>query len=419
MKGTGIISGMDLEKPYPEWRKQTYVCCAVIMAVVSLILFGCSQPALGVLFLLLAVGNVSLGFFEEKEYVKQKNAAIEEEKEQRIKFEAENPFYRQEQFFQYCQQKGITDITEKASFERVKLMAQAFPYLDSEEKIREAFLTGKHVLEAKELNAKREKNLALIKIKEQSLYQKNTEYYGLQGREKPIAYCMKMINQYAAEVKKQKQNMQDVVKWGSAAYSLGKEKESDWALLGGIASGIAGGAAGLATALDVQNKNAGVRERNASFANNIASSQAALWDAYSEQEQKAANELKHWQEKLERAKLLLVDNQPKNQLLKKLKPTVEKVWISESELLHLSVKTSSVKMKIFETVDATIDGDFKAVVYHGDNRLGEISFTLPEKGALSPCVMEGLTMDSPTHFSENTDYAIQFETDNLFAIEVL
>lgn len=47
-----------------------------------------------------------------------------------------------------------------------------------------------------------------------------------------------------------------------AIMSASQQKEHDWAIHGGIASGIAGPAAGLAAAADIQAKNAQIRAQN-------------------------------------------------------------------------------------------------------------------------------------------------------------
>ncbi len=64
--------------------------------------------------------------------------------------------------------------------------------------------------------------------------------------------------QLQAELDKTTNDLETVVK---GTYAL-QQKEKDWAVHGGIASGIAGPIAGIATAMNVQNENAQIRAYN-------------------------------------------------------------------------------------------------------------------------------------------------------------
>ena len=130
-----------------------------------------------------------------------------------------------------------------------------------------------------------------------------------------------------------------------------------------------------------------------------------------------------------------------------MNPTVKRIWFSETGAIHMLVETEKVRLQIFENVKAIIDGDFKAIVFDGEEKLAEICFTLPFEGSSFIRTLESVSVDVSSSFKDNNDhadrsngndlfanikpvlwfsndksvddYTIRFETDNLFAIEAL
>lgn len=441
------LGRFSLEKPYPARIKYLYYICAGVFTFEALYSVLYRSLVLSLFCFLGAAFCFLWGFNDQKVFESLKAELLEKEKAKQEEYDRQNPYRKQEQFFLHCRDRGITDISHLADFERVKLLAQPFAEYDSDEKVRNAFLIGKQSVEEKEAKKNEEEKLKTIKAEEQEIYQKNKKYYGLKGREKSLAYCSEQIKLCTEELKKLDKHKDNLHEWGRTSYALGKEKEGNWAVLGGLASGIAGSAAGLATALDVQSKNAEVRERNESFAQDIVSFQASILKDIYKRKIETEKELNEWKENAERAKMLLVDNRPTEKLLNELNPTVKRIWFSETGAIHMLVETEKVRLQIFENVKAIIDGDFKAIVFDGEEKLAEICFTLPFEGSSFIRTLESVSVDVSSSFKDNNDhvdrsngndlfanikpvlgfsndksvddYTIRFETDNLFAIEAL
>ena len=96
-----------------------------------------------------------------------------------------------------------------------------------------------------------EESINSEKNEEQKKYNELIKYANYSGREKRIAMLADMQKKYAEAAKTLRDGASAV--WSASQL---KEKEGDWAIMGGIASAIVGPAAGMATALDSQAKTA-------------------------------------------------------------------------------------------------------------------------------------------------------------------
>lgn len=105
---------------------------------------------------------------------------------------------------------------------------------------------------------KKEAALNAKKDEERSEYNELNKYSGLNGRDKRIAIL-------SAERADALERAKTLRAGAQAIMSASQQKEHDWAIHGGIASGIAGPAAGLAAAADIQAKNAQIRAQNAIY----------------------------------------------------------------------------------------------------------------------------------------------------------
>ena len=154
------------------------------------------------------------------------------------------------------------------------------------------------------------------------------------------------------------------------------QDEHDWALFGGIASGIAGGAAGVATAMDMQAKNAQIRAQNEATRQKYLPLKEYRYKQ-SIPYKKKADELG---EEIEKTKTKFVQEDD-GKLFSKLK--IAKVDVKQSSTgtctvtAHMSADGRSIKAF---GEPAVIDGSLNADIYDGDKLIGTASLLLPKNG---------------------------------------
>jgi len=202
---------------------------------------------------------------------------------------------------------------------------------------------------------------------------------------------------------------------GQDAYHATKQREGDWAVAGGIASGIAGPAAGLAAAADIQRKNAEIRAQNDNLRTAVNTVTGHALMEISSRKNAAEKQLKKWREKEKKAELLLVQEYPAEELLKKLKPELVSAVQSDTGAVLIKAKISAVHGAIYDNVSAVADGTIKAVLWEGDTRVGEALLTLPYDGAKTGGTnLEGICRSGPVLGKE---YTVTFEPYKLWMIE--
>ena len=157
------------------------------------------------------------------------------------------------EFYKECLRQNIKDLSTPANIAKVELIAKQFGL--SKRNVQELFATGKAMCQQQEDNEEQER-LKQIRDDEEYTYRKLTKYSNLFGREKRIAMLTDKRNEWLQSSKSARLVQKALV-------NASIQKEHDWATHGGLAAGVAGGAAGVAVAMDVQRKNAAIREQNA------------------------------------------------------------------------------------------------------------------------------------------------------------
>lgn len=261
-----------------------------------------------------------------------------------------------EQFYNECNKLNLylTNNSLQADIERAKLVAMQNGLNIPANKVVETYLLGESEIARTALNEYYE-NL-FTQAKEAERY---TSYH---GRDKDILVAQGMVDFYNA-------------KWEYLA--LGKalpvQKEHDWALMGGIASGLAGGAAGVAVASDLQMKNAAIRAYNDQLRKDYAK---VILPSLTE-----VLEIKNvWEKKLEKAKLALVDDSSQEKLFQSISFSEVKAQILDNCSVVVTAEATIPYVKIFETVTAQIDGTLTAVVSQNGKVIGEALMVIPQEG---------------------------------------
>lgn len=243
------------------------------------------------------------------------------------------------------------------------------------------------------------------------------------GREKTIQMCKDKATEYRNQEAELRKSIEDLNKSANNLYNMSKERESSWGLHGGVASAIAGPAAGVVAASEIQRNNAAKRERNDQLASSIAQLHYMGDKNLREQIRNVAAHAKTWEIRAEEAPNLLVKEFPAEELMKKLNPQIQTLKILETGSVEMSVKVlqeaTTDKLMIYDTVEAVIDGTFKAVIYHKDEKLGVAYFTFPYNGANKYTGLEGICCTSSENTYTSNELRIHFEPHQLWAIEKL
>lgn len=103
-------------------------------------------------------------------------------------------------------------------------------------------------------------------------------------------------------------------------------------------------------------------------------------------------------------------------LIKELNPQVAKIQILSTENVELLVGVNKKKIKIFDTVEAVIDGAFKANLLVNGEVVGTAFLTLPYCGSENTVTLKTIFVN----ITKKSDrYDVEFEPYNLFAIETI
>lgn len=307
-----------------------------------------------------------------------------------------------DRFFVECVLAEADDFSKPKNKKKAQLIADKYnlKYPDGIEKLYQQGLEGhKAVSQSFKLN-----KLEGKREEERQEYERCNKYSNLIGKEKRIA----MLKDCAAEMKKDAKNAD---KYADMLMRSGQQKEHDWAILGGIADGIAGFGAGVATAVDVQQKNMQIRAEN-------EKRRQAVMPAYMHFTGSALDNRKNADaimSEIDSFKLKLVSDESSTELMKKISFSNTRVSVTETGAARVYTKASlEPEYKIFDDVPAIVDGTILAKIYDGDRLCGTAQLVLPLYGLGQNISLRGICLDC---CEGGKQYTVKFEAKNLCAIE--
>ncbi len=421
----GIID-LDSEE-LPQKARKTYKLSTITGSIFAVIGIFCFFSFVGsddlppmVSFLMLAcyggVGGflILYGIRLKNGYYKARAEMIAELKRKEERIQNISPL----DFYKLCKSGGALSSTSTADIARIKLAAQNHGIKNkTDDELISLFNRGKAEVEREEDRAKRDeerKRLEQLRKEESTFEAANRRYLDFEGNAKTVAVYTDFLNLSKAKLAQLEAAMNGLISGVNFLESTSREKEHDWALHGGIASGIAGGAAGLATAINLQTKNAAIRQRNAEL--NAASTQVEyqVTMSYLNKMRPIEDRIARYEKKLEQASSLLTEVLPAKKLLSILNPAVTKRTHTDTGAVILDIGvTQPTDLMIFENVPAIIDGHLRAVLWEGERRLGEGVFSLcpedvPDNKLITIC---------RTPIDESIRFTVTFEAINLWARE--
>ena len=305
-------------------------------------------------------------------------------------------------FYNECIAVGITGCNSEKEVQRATLIAQKHNLKFAD--ITVLYAEAKRLAETDMQNKQLAEEEA-VRNHERSLCKEYTRYAELRGREKRIAML-------TDEQKGALETAKRISAGMDAAIGATQQKEHDWATHGGIASGIAGPVAGAVVALDVQAKNARIREQNKA---NVRAMAPVVLESMKESGyyRKKAKEL---EAEIESAKTKLVADLDTAACFDMLTFYDEQVSVSATGTCTVTARTKlKAPLKIFEDVDAVIDGTILARIYEGDTLIETATMVIPVHGVASGAYLKGMCLFC---CEAEKEYTVKFTAGDLWAMEV-
>ena len=198
-------------------------------------------------------------------------------------------------------------------------------------------------------------------------------------------------------------------------------RDKDWAIHGGIASGIAGPAAGIATAMDIQRQNAENRARadtiNSAYVSSLVRS--GVLDKALNAEKQYRSEAQKLQAQIQEAETALVAEDSADECFKRLKFNEPLITVNATGSCRVDVNVSLKEdFYIFNGIKATVDGTILAELYDGIYYIGSAKLVLPVWGTRKDAIayLGGMAL-----FCGQPDkkYTVRLKAGNLWAMEAM
>lgn len=271
-------------------------------------------------------------------------------------------------FTEQCRQYGIiqpSDINTKEKEQRVQLIAREYSKIwkPLETEYLSILENNARELDIETAKAKTIK-LDELRKKEDETYRCSVQYASFHGIEKPLAMIDSEIAKYSMEER-------------TPGY-IPLKKESDGAVLAGVAAGIGGTVPALMSLSNTERKNVAIRESNSA----ITQLNMSIMDMHYKRERDRKNNLKKLQNIRKTFIGRLTAELPQEEIFKKLSIQTESKQVSETGTVTVKAK---VKLKetfpVFERSEATTDGSITAQIYAGNNeKVGEAVMVFPYNG---------------------------------------
>lgn len=321
----------------------------------------------------------------------------------------ERSLKRKEKFYQQCIKNGIRECHTEGEREKAILIAKQNG-IKITSGISDYFYEAKQIIEKNKLEkaeTDQKKRLQEQRRQEEILYNQLNQYASYYGREKRIAMLKEERGKVLVKISESQKRIDGI-------NTTFFEKEHDPYLHGGIASGIAGTGAGVTRALEIQQKNADIRERNAKNAVLLSPSIFKLREEisrYKKQEKQILNEISQ-------AELKLVAKETTDVCFRKLSFTNTKTKVLEAGSCAVTVEVEMFEpIVIFDNIQGIIDGTVIAEIYDSNKCIGKANMVFPKYGIKYG---DKITLSGMVLFCGEADknYTVKYcMSDKLWAME--
>ena len=421
--------------------------CWVVAAVLFLIgylMLATEEIFFGLLFLAFGVGTICFWVHIEREY-RRVNAERKQKVEERNKrewdiyhqIEAGKWPFPTEEFYRLCHENHIKSLNSEFSQQKAKQFAiQLIQEIEPDISVNmlDLFLSKDRLdaclkegvqefrsAEARKLEAQKEPRKAKADAQEDTFMERARMVSKLRGSSKRKQMLTNLIADYDNKIQKLEEGEKALIQLGMI-YASQQQKESDWAIIGGIAEGIAGPAAGLVAAANTMANNTKIREHNAAVRKTsmeiMSGVPGLLGDICSLEKER------------EQIRQQLCEAQNKVVLSK---PSAKVIWENiKLGKATVTKKTSGVlavalpitfkeafALDVPDGVSMVVDGTIKGEVWFEDKLVGDVLFPLPLYGIPSNMTAE-ITLDGMCDWSVeyNGKYNVKIaDEQNLWIME--
>lgn len=245
-----------------------------------------------------------------------------------------------------------------------------------------------------------------LRVQEELDFEKLNKYSDLTGKEKRIIMLMDRADELRKEAKRKENSANMIMK-------SGLQKERNWATWGGMANGIAGIGAGIATAADIHQKNMQIRESNDKHRRAVMPAYLSVSNSATDKRKCADNIMKE----IEDFKLKLISDVNADILMKEINFDKTEVVVSQTGAARVhTVASLNPNFKIFDDVEAVVDGTIIAKIYDDDNKMcGTAKMVIPMYGLRRNVKLEGICIGC---CESGKKYTVKFVAKNIWAMEV-
>lgn len=322
-----------------------------------------------------------------------------------------------EKLFKMCRNNGLTAIYDENKSDFM-LMSKQFNITDFEEAKRlfaegEASVTG---VEKQKEDAEKQK------IDQQAIdyLADATQKSELQGKEKYLSYIRREHEKtdLLSKLAKSNANLSR-----TSASMASNERPRDWAIAGGLASAIGGPAAGIATAADMQAKNA---HDAATRTDRVKSyrEQAREYDRSSQELERRANGLHYTIERIETA---VADEDEDRKYFSRINFTFKftNVDLAGNISFNISATVSDADTVTIFNKPAFIDGSVFVYVLENGRRIGRTIVCAPKFDSANASVMGFEKLNEKVYcrpnpgefFSKDKTYTFECEPLHIWAVQ--
>ena len=319
----------------------------------------------------------------EKVAQREKERIAEEKRLERQKRfqEEKSPHIR---FYHQCTERGVTEVDSPEGLKGLKIIGAANGITNIEEAKKSFLLGKKYAEEPREERSIEERELSFgWDVK------KYNKEYG-------IAQIAGKLKYYGGKIDTPTGPYDpDGLKKTALQMANYQAPKSDWAIAGGLASGIAGPAAGVVTALDVQSKNAAAEAQ----AEEIRTAGLNLYVAASQMGHgKMSEDAKQRIELESNLKKALVDETDPEEKMQALHFENWKIKLNESGSFYVTVTLSTTRPTMLLNSQAILDGSLRIeILDQNDQTIAEGYYCAPGYDMVSlaqknhTAVLENLT----------------------------
>lgn len=307
-----------------------------------------------------------------------------------------------DKFFVECVLASCNDFSQEKNVEKAKLLADKYR-LKYPNGIKALYESG---LEAHQVISSRIDSVRLEEIRnaEKAEYDRLNKYSHLYGKDKRNAMLTDRMNELRESAK-------TLDKGAELLMRSGQQQEINWATWGGIANGLAGPAAGLATAADMQARNAQIRAENELRRKNAMPAYMLVTNSAS-QNRSRADEI---EEELQLLKEKLIVDTPADDVMKMLSVSNATADVSETGACIITATVSAKSdLFIFDDVPAVADGSIIAHIIEDGNEIGTASMVFPVNGVTSSTGIAGIMLSGAHKEKKQT---VTFNAGKLWLME--